>query len=65
VCMSECDREASKMRGPWPTRDSCAMKRNMSSIDTVCKTCRFPFQILLSPSLGLEKYANDILFVTG
>jgi len=23
--VSECDREASKMRRPWPTRDCCAM----------------------------------------
>jgi hypothetical protein len=24
-CVSECDREASIMRGPWPTGGSCAM----------------------------------------
>jgi hypothetical protein len=29
-CVSECDREASIMRRPWPTRGCCAMeKRNI------------------------------------
>ena len=24
-CVSECDREASIMKGPWPTRGRCSM----------------------------------------
>jgi hypothetical protein len=30
--VSECDREASIMRGPWPTRGCCAMEKNNISI---------------------------------
>jgi hypothetical protein len=26
----ECDREASKMIRPWPTRGTCAMEKNIS-----------------------------------
>ena len=27
VCVTECDREASVMKRPWPTRDRCATGR--------------------------------------
>jgi len=30
--VSECDREASTIRRPWPTRDCCAMQNNKVAI---------------------------------
>jgi hypothetical protein len=47
-CVSECDREAWIMRGPWPTRACCAMKKN-----THGGFCAPPPPVLLA-KLGLR-----------
>jgi hypothetical protein len=38
--VSECDREASEMRRPWPTRDCQAMETKMKSFSPLWQ-CRF------------------------
>jgi hypothetical protein len=34
--VSECHREASTMRRPWPTRGCCAMKKEYVRVDYEC-----------------------------
>jgi hypothetical protein len=39
-CVCECDREASIMKRPWPTRSCCARERNI--INVLRSSCKGP-----------------------
>jgi len=55
--VSECDRETSIRRRPWPTRDCCAMKKAVICNERVCRN----ESILSSVSLELVSlYLVDI-----
>jgi hypothetical protein len=43
-CVSECDREASVMRRPWPARGCRAMEENFPFNETIprCPVARLP-----------------------
>jgi hypothetical protein len=42
VCQTECDREASIMRRPWPTRGCCAMEKKNREIVVNNNQCPVP-----------------------
>jgi hypothetical protein len=55
--VSECDREASIMRRPWPTRGCCTIKKKNQSM----QSCMLPysatyFGMVVTPSGALVKF---------
>jgi hypothetical protein len=40
-CVSECDREAAIMRGPWPTRGCCTRGKNNTHSETFLQIVTF------------------------
>jgi hypothetical protein len=46
--VSECDREASTMRGPWPTGAAAPMEQNL------CKYCRISSNKAAGPTIWVS-----------
>ena len=47
-CVSVCDRVASVMRRPWPTRSRCAMEKYITILRLMCKCEQVTYVMTLS-----------------
>jgi len=52
-CVSGCDREASIMKRPWPTKDSCALGKNNADLHS---------EPVHSLGFGIHQWFNVDLF---
>jgi hypothetical protein len=62
--VSKCDREASIMRRPWPTRGCCTMEKNSNirrmKLDSQIRELGYIFRYQLRMTIAVECLANPL-----
>jgi hypothetical protein len=61
VCLTECDREASIMRRPWPTRGCCATGKVTAGKISISVKKKIPYTTYIRKALRVRQSVTRLL----